>query len=43
MYNFDESGFIIGRIGSEVVVTGLDRARKKKRIQPSDREWVTLI
>ena len=43
IYNFDETSFIIGKILSQLVVTSSERYRKKKRVQPSNREWVTVI
>jgi hypothetical protein len=43
MYNFDESSFLIGKISSQLVVTGSEKPRKRKKLQPSDREWVTLV
>jgi hypothetical protein len=43
MYNFDESGFLLGKISSQLVVTGLERPGKAKKLQPGDREWVTLV
>jgi hypothetical protein len=43
MYNFDESSFLMGKISSQLVVTGLEKPRKAKKLQPSDREWVTLV
>ena len=43
LYNFDETGFIIGQIASSMVVTGADRDRKRKKVQPGNREWVTVI
>jgi len=42
MYNFDESGFLIGKISLQLVVTGIDKPGKAKKLQPSDREWTTL-
>jgi hypothetical protein len=42
-WNFDESGFMIGKISSQLVVTGSEKPRKQKKLQPSDREWVTLV
>ena len=42
-YNFDETGFQMGIIGSTKVVTGSDRRQKPVAIQPGDREWVTVI
>jgi hypothetical protein len=42
-YNFDESGFIMGKISSQLIVIGSDKPGKRKKIQPGDREWTTLI
>jgi hypothetical protein len=43
VYNFDEAGFMMGKITTQLVVTGLERRGKPKAIQPGSREWVTLI
>jgi hypothetical protein len=43
VYNFDEAGFIIGKITTQLVVIGLERRGRPKAIQPSNREWVTAI
>jgi hypothetical protein len=43
IWNFDESSFLIGKITSQLVVTGLEKPRKQKKLQPGDREWVTLV
>jgi hypothetical protein len=43
MYNFNESSFLIGKISSQLVVTGSEKPRKRKKLQPSDRKWVTLV
>ena len=43
IYNFDETGFIMGKIGSQLVITGSEGYGKKKRVQPGNREWVTAI
>ncbi|EDN11036.1 conserved hypothetical protein [Histoplasma mississippiense (nom. inval.)] len=43
IYNFDETGFQMGVIGTVRVVTGSERARNPKLVQPGDREWVTVI
>jgi hypothetical protein len=32
MYNFDESGFLIGKIGSQLVVTGAEKPGKAKKL-----------
>ena len=38
IYNFDETGFIIGKISLQLVVTSLEGYSKKKRVQPDNRE-----
>ena len=43
IWNFDETGFMIGVISSSMVVTRSDRRGKRKRIQPGNREWATAI
>ena len=43
LYNFDETGFMMGQIASSMVVTGADRGGKRKKIQPGNREWATAI
>ena len=43
MYNFDETGFIIGIISSHIVVTAADQKGRTKAIQPGNREWATAI
>ncbi|KAK8092163.1 uncharacterized protein PG998_015176 [Apiospora kogelbergensis] len=43
MYNFDETGFMMGMIGSTLVVTRADRHGKAKSVQPGNREWSTAI
>ena len=43
IYNFDETGFIMGKILSQSVITGSDKPGRTKKIQPGNREWVTLI
>ncbi|KAG9196117.1 hypothetical protein G6011_01238 [Alternaria panax] len=42
-WNFDESGFMMGKITSQLVVTGSEKPGKQKKLQPGDREWVTLV
>ena len=42
-YNFDETGFQIGVIISQVVITGLERHNRPKAIQLSDCKWSTVI
>lgn len=43
IHNFDETGFIMGKILSQMVITGSEAAGRKKTIQPGNREWVTVI
>ncbi|KAK7592451.1 hypothetical protein V3481_007069 [Fusarium oxysporum f. sp. vasinfectum] len=43
IYNFDETGFMMGIIASGMVVTGTDRRGRPKSVQPGNREWVTVI
>ena len=43
IYNFNKTGFIIGKILSQLVITGSEGYGKKKRVQPGNREWVTVI
>lgn len=42
-YNFDETGFLIDKISSQLVVTGSKRRGRRKAIQPGNREWATAI
>ena len=42
-YNFDETGFMMGVITSQLVITGSERRGKPKMIQPGNREWITVI
>jgi hypothetical protein len=43
LYNFDETGFMMGVITASMVVTRSDRHGKAKSIQPGNREWATVI
>ena len=43
IYNFDETGFMMGVISSATVVTSSDGHAKAKKVQPGNREWVTVI
>jgi hypothetical protein len=42
-WNFDEIGFLMSKITSQLAVTGLDKPEKAKELQPGDCEWTTLI
>ena len=43
IYNFDETGFLMGVIGSTLVETSSERRSNAKLVQPGNREWVTCI
>jgi hypothetical protein len=43
MYNFDETGFMIGMHNSSAVVTGSKRRLRPKSMQQGNREWVTSV
>ncbi len=43
IYNFDETGFMMGVISTATVVTSSDGRAKAKKVQPGNREWVTVI
>ena len=38
VFNFDEAGFMMGKITTQLVVTGSERRGRPKAIQPGDRE-----
>ena len=42
IFNFDETGFVMGVNISAMVVTNADRRGKPKIAQPEYREWVTV-
>jgi hypothetical protein len=43
IYNFDETGFMMGMISTRKVAKRAQRHRKPKSVQPGSREWVTVI
>lgn len=43
LYNFDETGFMMGIICGNMVVTRADRRGRGKQLQPGNREWATAI
>ena len=43
IYNFDETGFLMGQISTTKVVTSTDRRGHVNLIQPGDRECVSVI
>ncbi|KAL2137459.1 hypothetical protein VTI28DRAFT_9599 [Corynascus sepedonium] len=43
VYNFDETGFMMGIICRGMVVTTLDGLKKARLAQPGNREWATVI
>jgi hypothetical protein len=42
-HNFDESGFMMGIINAQIVFTGSEKRTNPKKIQPGNRDWVTII
>jgi len=43
IYNFDETGFMMGIISTTIVVTSSDGRNRAKKTQPGNREWSTVI
>jgi hypothetical protein len=43
IYNFDETGFMMGIISTATVVTSSEKAGRANSKQPGNREWVTVI
>ena len=43
LYNFDETGFMMGIITPSMVVTRAERRGRAKTVQPGNQEWVTVI
>ncbi|KAJ3539819.1 hypothetical protein NM208_g5337 [Fusarium decemcellulare] len=43
IWNFDETGFMMGIIMAGMVVTGSERHGRPKSVQPGNREWITVI
>ncbi|RKK48720.1 hypothetical protein BFJ67_g7192, partial [Fusarium oxysporum f. sp. cepae] len=43
IYNFDETGFMMGIISTGMVVTSAERRSNAKLAQPGNREWTTVI
>ena len=43
IYNFDETGFMMGQISTGMVVTSSDGRGQAKKTQPGNREWVTVV
>jgi hypothetical protein len=43
IYNFDETGFLMGMFSSVKVVTSSERCGRPRIKQPGNREWVTII
>ncbi|RYC79608.1 hypothetical protein BFJ63_vAg17509 [Fusarium oxysporum f. sp. narcissi] len=43
IWNFDETGFMMGVISSAIVITSSERRGRPKSVQPGNREWVTAI
>jgi hypothetical protein len=43
IYNFDETGFLMGMLSGAKVVTSSDRRGRPRTKQPGNREWVSVI
>jgi hypothetical protein len=43
VYNFDEAGFMIGKIMTQLVVKGSERRGRPKAVQPGNRERAIVI
>jgi hypothetical protein len=43
IYNFDETGFAMGLISAQKVVTRAEYYGRRSILQPENREWVTAI
>jgi hypothetical protein len=43
IYNFDETGFAMGLISSQKVVTRAEYYGRRRLLQPGNREWVTTV
>ncbi|KAG6997277.1 hypothetical protein FocnCong_v015274 [Fusarium oxysporum f. sp. conglutinans] len=43
IWNFDETGFMMGMIEPGMVITSLERQGMPKKVQPGNREWITAI
>jgi hypothetical protein len=43
IWNFDETGFIMGLCSTSKVVTAVDRSVRPRRVIQGNREWVTII
>jgi hypothetical protein len=43
IYNFDETGFQMGQIGSSTVITSSGRFTRPKQLQGHSQEWITVI
>ena len=43
IWNFDETGFMMGLIMAGIAVTGSERQGRPKSVQPGNREWITVI
>ncbi|TVY75234.1 hypothetical protein Focb16_v005541 [Fusarium oxysporum f. sp. cubense] len=43
IWNFDETGFMMGKIEPGIVITSSERRGNPKSVQPGNREWATVI
>jgi hypothetical protein len=43
IYNFDETGFMMGQITASMIVTNFNKKGKPKLAQSGNRKWATVI
>jgi hypothetical protein len=43
VFNYDEASFMVGKLTTQHVITGLERRGQPKTIQLGNREWITVI
>ncbi|KAL9562867.1 hypothetical protein ACKAV7_013053 [Fusarium commune] len=43
IWNFDETGFMMGLIMAGMAITGSEMQGRPKAVQPGNREWITVI
>lgn len=42
-HTFDKSGFMMGVVKPQMIFTGSEKRSNSKKIQPGNRDWVTII
>jgi hypothetical protein len=43
IWNFDETGFVMGLCSTAKVITAVERSEQPRRVIQGNREWVTII